>query len=265
MAIVLVIIGIILGAVARGKDLQRTAEYQKIYQKFITQWVVAYDVYYTRTGVVLGDSQIEPRFMVAGASVFYPLDGDKAGIPGEAITEIPGKICHGQGYSRETSGEGDAELAVSSGTGDELIDMDLFNLMDRIGISMPPGRTEGREDRYLYVDTNGNPQELQVCFQWNRDGFANGSGNMMVLRGLTPDLARELDQKIDGKADAREGRFRQQSLDVNTVGIAGRAGVEWGANNTFRQGGQEPTSGLIGSNRDEDRVILVTAHFKMNQ
>ncbi len=41
MSIVLVIIGLILGAVSIGKDLQRDAEYSKIKQKFVDQWVQA--------------------------------------------------------------------------------------------------------------------------------------------------------------------------------------------------------------------------------
>ena len=38
MSVVLVIIGMILGAVSIGKDLQRNAEYAKIKQKFVDQW-----------------------------------------------------------------------------------------------------------------------------------------------------------------------------------------------------------------------------------
>ena len=48
MAVVLVIIGLILGGISIGKDLQRDAEYDKIKQKFIDQWAQAYNVYYQR-------------------------------------------------------------------------------------------------------------------------------------------------------------------------------------------------------------------------
>ncbi len=43
MAVVLVIIGLILGAVSIGKDLQRNAEYKKVKQKFVDQWAQAYN------------------------------------------------------------------------------------------------------------------------------------------------------------------------------------------------------------------------------
>ncbi|MBV0933295.1 hypothetical protein KTN04_08090 [Marinobacterium sp. A346] len=60
IAQVLVVIGLILGAISIGKDVQRNAEYTKIKQKFVDQWVSAYNNYYLRTGVVLADSQTQP-------------------------------------------------------------------------------------------------------------------------------------------------------------------------------------------------------------
>ena len=86
---------------------------------------------------------------------------------------------------------------------------------------MPPGRGEGKEDRYVYTDSNGNPAELQVCFQWNPASQVQGAGNVMVIRGLTPDLARYLDQLVDGKPDAQEGRFLASSMDQSLVDVRG--------------------------------------------
>lgn len=263
----LIIIGLIVGAVSIGRDLQRTAEYQKIKQKFVDQWTEAYNQYYARTGVVIGDNQTEPRFMVGGAVLDFPTNGQQAGVPGFGIRGVPGKVCRGQGYPPGTSGADDRVLARDRVVLGKSVDMDLINLMDRHGIRMPPGRAEGREDRYVYLDTNGNPQELQVCFQWNPAGTTSGSGNHMVIRGLTPDLARMLDEMIDGKADAREGVFREQNDASNRIGSQGIAGEEWGANNTFALEDRTRTASAteLGENRDEDTVVLVTAHFKMNQ
>ncbi|MDR9497828.1 MAG: prepilin-type N-terminal cleavage/methylation domain-containing protein [Hydrogenovibrio sp.] len=267
MAIVLAIIGVILGAISIGKDLQRDAERQKIYQKFVSAWKSAYDQYYNRMGVVLGDSQVAPTYMVNGAEATIGngngtgaagnLDGAAAGIA-ENFNNTGLKICHGQGYLEGEAGAGDAELA----------EQDLHVLFDRAGIRMPPGRAEGQEDRYLYVDSNGNPAEIQVCFQWNPDGTNSGAGNVMVLRGLTPELARSLDSMIDGKPDAIEGRFRQQDDSLNTSGTntSQQAGVEWRANNTFNADEVDNTAADdTGDNQDENRVVLVTAHWQMDQ
>ncbi len=287
LAIVLAVIGLIIGAVAIAKDVQRNAEYQKVVNKFAYQWKMAYDQYYQRTGVVLGDCQQAPTYMVNGSETTIdntnactrPGGSATAGIP-ENFTNRGLKICSGQGYTAGQVGLGDAALATQN----------LRTLMTRSGIRMPPGRGEGHEDRFVYIDSNGNATELQVCFQWNTSGTASGAGNVMVIRGLTPDLARFMDQVIDGKPDSREGRFRIQSRAAHAAGGTAEAnapGTQWEANNTegnnvattaanSAMGGNDTrqtisnTSGSAGGTAtgrtlDEDRVILLTAHWIMEQ
>jgi prepilin-type N-terminal cleavage/methylation domain-containing protein len=55
MAIVLIIIGIIIGAVVKGKDVIKSAEQKRLYSTFVREWQVAYNNYYDRTGWILGD------------------------------------------------------------------------------------------------------------------------------------------------------------------------------------------------------------------
>lgn len=248
MAIVLAVIGLILGAIAIGKDVQRNAEYTKIKNKFIDPWAMAYNTYYQRTGVVLGDNQTAPRLMVNGANFNASVDPTTGAVLSggdmSAVTP-PTAICRGAkapGMNRD--------MEATSGFG-------LRELMQRAGVRMPPGRAEGAEDRYVYLDSNGNPQEIQVCFQWNKPQEAEGAGNVMVISGLTPDLARFLDQSIDGKPDAREGMFRQQGVDGTN---ANAPGLEWDRNNMMAIGG-----GTTERNRDEDQVATVVAIYKMNQ
>jgi len=253
MAVVLAVIGLILGAVSIGKDVQRNAEYTKIQQKFVEGWAQAYNAFYQRTGVVLGDSQVEPRFMVNGSTYVTPASGVVSGVDMSGLTTtIPKAICEGV--------KGDKMARASAGT-----NLKLHRLFDEAGVRMPPGRSEGREDRYLYLDSNGNPQEIQICFQWNPPLASAGSGgdnagNVMVISGLTPDLARALDQMIDGKPDAREGMFRQEAV-ANTTN--GSAGIEWNTNNTKIQTAGATTGS--GSNLDENQIQTVVAQYKMNQ
>ncbi len=55
LAIVLVIIGLIMGAVLKGRDLIESAKIQKIYVQYIQGWELSVDNYLDRTGAVLGD------------------------------------------------------------------------------------------------------------------------------------------------------------------------------------------------------------------
>ena len=257
MAVVLVIIGLILGAVSIGKDVQRNAEYAKIKQKFIDQWAVAYNTYAQRTGYPPGDSQQEPRYMVNGANYNTGV-GATGVVSGGNMASLtpPASICHGaKGPKMARNAQTASENTVGN---------DLRDLMQRAGVRMPPGRAEGREDRYVYLDSNGNPQEIQVCFQWNAPATADGSGNVMVIDGLTPDLARALDQMIDGKPDAREGVFRQEGVANGTANVAG---VEWGANNTqsYTTNNVTGSATALGDQRDEDQIETVVAIYKMNQ
>ena len=253
LAVVLAVIGLIIGAVAIGKDVQRNAEYTKIKNKFIDQWEQAYNQYYQRNGVVLGDSQTAPQNMVNGER--FLAAGTRSGRDMTGVTP-PNAICRaaaGQGMTR----------GFTAGT-----DPDLRALMTRAGIRMPPGRAEGLEDRYVYLDTNGNPQEVQVCFQWNvplgkgsaANAVGDGMGNVMVITGLTPDLARALDQMIDGKPDEREGRFRRQGVLNNAGGTNPNApGQEWQASNRDQIGTTNDRA------FDEDQIAIVTAIYRMNQ
>ena len=246
MAIVLVIIGLILGAVSIGKDLQRDAEYAKVKQKFVDQWASAYNAYYMRAGVVLGDDETRPQMMVNGEE--FALNNG-AGQPGgrasgaDMRNEAVGSICNDNNQPQNYNDP------VIGG---------LHTFFDDLGIRMPPGRAEGSEDRYVYLDSNGNPQEVQVCFGWNAPETAWGAGNMMIIAGLTPDLARALDQMIDGKPDSREGMFRRYGVDDGT---GGEPGIEWAETNRDRFG----TAAGDDSNLDENQVITVVAFYKMNQ
>lgn len=55
IAVVLVIIGLILGAAVKGKDLIQSGKQKKFYTNVLKAWELAVVAYYDRTGLVLGD------------------------------------------------------------------------------------------------------------------------------------------------------------------------------------------------------------------
>ena len=248
LSVVLAVIGLIIGAMAIGKDVQRNAEYTKVKNKFIDQWEQSYNQYYQRTGVVVGDNQVAPRLMVNGVGYTVaagaPISGGN--MTAVAATAVP-RVCD------KADGGGMTARGTAVTT--------LRTLMTQTGVRLPPGRAEGFEDRYVYLDSNGNPQEVQVCFQWNPPASADGAGNVMIISGLTPDLARMLDQITDGKPDAQEGRFRLQGI---ANGTANAPGVQWNRTNDDSIAGG---AGAAGNNTrlDEDQVATVVAVYKMNQ
>jgi prepilin-type N-terminal cleavage/methylation domain-containing protein len=57
LAIVLVIIGLIMGAILKGQDLIRSAKEKNFYRHFIWKWKEDVLMYYDKTGYLLGDGQ----------------------------------------------------------------------------------------------------------------------------------------------------------------------------------------------------------------
>jgi len=248
LAMTLVVIALIAGAASVALGTHRSGEYQKIRQKFIDGWARAYNTYYERTGVVVGDSLDAPTFAVNADADTVIADAFRA-VADNDYTGVtpPPRLC--QGTKNDIYNEPYADggrAADASGN--------LRSFFRELGIRMPTGRAEGREDRYAYLDRNGNPQELQVCFQWNLPGTTWGAGNVMTIRGLTPDLARLLDQSIDGSVNAVAGDFREQG---KTDGVA-----EWSFTNLSDESDPLATD---ESAQDEGRIKVLTAHWKMNQ
>lgn len=180
LSLVLVVIGLLLGAIKIGGDLQRQASYIRLISSHLSGWQDAYASFSGSQGYVVGGDADNPT-TVDGAD-------DKSN---------PDEVCGS----------------------------DLTAAMLNAGVSLPTGRGVGSEDRYGYLDSNGNPQDLQVCFRnvdWAVPDGANTykveRKNVMVIKYVTPDLARMIDANIDGLVDARFGDIRHPDFADVTNG-----------------------------------------------
>lgn len=220
MSVVLVIIALIIGAVSVGRDVYRNAVAERISTEFVQAWMIAYDRYVAQTGVVPGDNLANPSGRVRNGSV--------------------DPLC------------------------DTTASKDLRNAMLERGIALPPGRAEGMESRYAYQDSNGVPQELQICFTSVTDWAEPGPGdtyvprvrNVMILRGMTPELANQLDSRIDSRIDARFGRLRENTRYNSTAAVGSPPTPNpWSKDGLARR----------QSGNDDAQVDVVTGYMKMNQ
>ena len=219
VSVVLIIIGLIVGAVTIGRDVQRNAVYQRIASDFVQGWAIAYDRFYDGTGRPPGDSAVAPTGIVNG------------------VTATP------------------------------LCGVALLNAMQAAGVDLPAGRAEGSADRYVYLDSNGNPQELAICFSnvpWSEPGAAVGTyvsrpRNVMVLTGMTPALATLLDNAFDSLVDATFGRFREHAQANNTS--ANHPGLAWSRDDRF--GFSDAVA--PASPADEAQVAVVNSFLKMTR
>ncbi|GHT95541.1 prepilin-type N-terminal cleavage/methylation domain-containing protein [Betaproteobacteria bacterium] len=216
LSVVLVVIGLIIGAVSIGKDVHRNAVNQRIASEFIQGWLLAYDSYVTVTGVVPKDNVSIPTGCV---------NGDCA-------------------------------------TPTELCDDKLRNAMLAAGVGLPQGRAEGREDRYVYLDSNGLPHDIKICFRtvnWSEPNGSVGSyavrpRNVMIISGLTPALASFLDHYFDTVVDARFGNFREKTYANANNGTK----RPWSGDDTVNYAGTK-------NSHDEDQIVELTGYMKMQK
>jgi prepilin-type N-terminal cleavage/methylation domain-containing protein len=221
LSLVLVVVGIIIGAVSIGKDVHRNAVNQRVTSEFIQGWLLAYDSYLAGTGVAPGDDVSTPTGCVL-------------------------KTC----------------ATTSSAPGEKLCDAPLRDAMLTAGVGLPAGRAEGREDRYVYLDSNGLPHDLKVCFQnvrWSEPvpaptNYEERSRNVMVVTGLTPKLAGFIDHYLDTVIDARFGNIRE---DLKAADTSDNVKLPWSKDETFDIGSKSSTT------LDENQVDEVTAYIKM--
>lgn len=180
MALVLIIIGIIIGAIVKGKDLVRSAEQKRVYSKFLNEWRLAYLNFYDRTGKILGDT--------------YNTAGGAAGQDGFADT----------GGGTATAGSAPADLVTSTTPATWLG-------LSQVGLNAPVTNMPNISYQYRYVDSQGNSHVMGVTFQYS------GTYNYMDITAIPNELAMAIDTMVDGKADgtsATGGDF------INAAGTA---------------------------------------------
>ena len=235
LSMVLIVIALIAGAVAVGGDVQRNAAYQKIGSSFVRGWQLSYLSYKTKSGVVVADSQTTPT--------------------GFVNQNTTGSDSGGTG--------GTAEICGSA----------LRTAMLQAGVEMPQGRTEGKDTQYAYLDSNGNPQEMQVCFRsilWLTETatpgtYSNQVKNVMVIKQVTPDLARLLDSLVDVARDAQFGKMREYPGLASGSNYASPVVKEYSLDNKCVQTAS-PGTGTpnCGTALDEAQVATMTLYYLMD-
>jgi prepilin-type N-terminal cleavage/methylation domain-containing protein len=199
MAIVMIVIGLIMGMMQVSGNLQRNANYNRLIAQFVLSWRESYNTFFDYNGYVVGD----------GAPVTGQVNGE------------PNALLCGE---------------------------DLLELMANAGVEVSPGRARGLENLDLYQAPDGIQRQMEVCFLHVTDWYVGPDpgdtvpANVMVLTGVSADLASKMDATIDGYADAAWGDFRSAASYTSATA------VDWPV--------------LYDVNGD---VNMVTIYFRMSQ
>lgn len=177
IAIVLIIIGLILGATVKGKDLIQSAKQKKFYNSFVKQWELTVLNYYDRTGGVLGDG-------TANGGVNAAADGNFDNINTATEWATVENRLEAVGLDIPTSNTANSYQFTFKGqeSGTRTMTLNLY---------------------YLNATSGGGGS-----------GGGNVASNTLYITNMPTDLALSIDRLIDDVSDGQNGSFRQYT-DAN--------------------------------------------------
>jgi len=193
LSVVLIIIGLLMAAIMKGKDLIRSAEMKKFYNTFVKAWELAYTQYYDRTGIPLGGPLYTNDTQTNKLVKFSDFVGaDKYLNNKDFVFRNPDTI---------------EQRAKDVGL--ELPDTGLDKTYKyRITFTDAPYST-------VWITFGSDPvrtnEKLRVCLEDNCTntatitGSGDNRGNFMIMVNVPYDVAAQIDRIIDGRADGSEG------------------------------------------------------------
>lgn len=182
LAIVLVIIGLILGSVLKGKDLINSAKQKNFYSNFVKNWELSVASYYDRTGYLLGDGTLN------GGTV-DPLNGIFDNVNGTTFTSAANGIdatLRKVGLTVPTTNTASSGQYAFTGaySGSQTVTMYLYSLASA---------TDGRAGNRLYFVNM--PTDLAIALDKMIDGqIDSANGNFRIYpdntgAGVWPDAS----------------------------------------------------------------------------
>ena len=87
----------------------------------------------------------------------------------------------------------------------------------------------------------------------------------MVLKGLTPELANQLDARIDGRIDACFGRLREQAPIPKYSGGSSLCNVAVGSSTPSQPRPWTEDDTQTRDGREDGLVKVMTGYLRMNQ
>ncbi len=216
LSIVLIIIGLLLAAVIKGRDLIRSAQLKKMYNQFVKRWETIYTQYYDRTGRVLGGPLIinstagnETYDDYVGWDVHDSTNNNDLGYRNmdrftqngwitQAISaagiEVPeGVRRYINGYDFSGSRLGRVTMYITFGSDPVVSNNPGFNIwltgtgVDADGHAVNEGST---------IPNTNNVNNFQGT---------SATGNFMLIINVPYDVAAQIDKIIDGVADGQHG------------------------------------------------------------
>jgi len=226
MAIVLVIIGIILAGVMKGRDIVRGAQVKQFSQQFAQKWGTIAQTYYDKTGNVLNDGLANGG--IANADPDGAMDATLGAFINRTTTGIV-PVLQGVGITPCTLIK--SKLEQQGITVNPTASPASCATSGGVGVNLVQTQVEGE-----FTGT------LNVQVDLARIVLTRASGNIenrncVVLYNVPTDVCIGLDTAIDGTAQGQEGSFVNLFTDtaprtgttalVTAATFTTAGGLEW--------------------------------------
>jgi len=184
MAIVLVIIGIILAGIMKGRDIVRGSQVKQFSQGFAQKWVTIAATYYDKVGQQLYDG------VPNGSTLMPTVDGrmDTGAPTGDTARSFLLNALRKVGITPCTLIKSDLEDWTNPGTTPTTGDCGGYNIYER----MVEGEHTGKS-------------RVQVGFANIQIGAGGPIRNVVFFENVPADVAIGLDTLVDGQADGQNG------------------------------------------------------------
>ncbi|WP_457571678.1 type II secretion system protein [Desulfovulcanus sp.] len=202
MAIVLVVIGLILAAVMKGKDMIRSTQAKEFTEGFVYKWVNMMQSFKDKTGHVFTDSVL---YGGLNATTDGLMDGVQPELSGETLTN---------------GVQGNTLVSVLKKTGIDpcrMIKTDIqSNSTSTIdfcnGLNIFSRTVKGEN---IISTTTVNFVHGNFSFA---DGSVANNKNALIFKTIPNDVARAIDKQLDGREDGRMGVcVYAENLDVDNT------------------------------------------------
>jgi len=242
LSIVLIIIGLLLAAIVKGKDLIRSAELKKFYNGFVKQWELLFNNYYDRTGKVLGAPLVVKETSNSTYDSYDSYVGaDLTDTNTDLVIRDPRRfktfdntaINNNNGYYANTIIAAGLTLPNPVRGYSNMFDITATEV-GRASVIVTFGSDPVAKDKSLSfyqfatdvnstgeVVNNGNVVTDSNVSNTSIDGHGDGRGNFMLLINLPYDVAPQIDKIIDEKTDATRGNFICVKSYENEISIDG--------------------------------------------
>jgi len=228
LSVVLIIIGLLLAAVVKGRNLIRSAELKKFYNTFVKQWELVYNSYYDRTGRVLGGPLVaKTNTGNATWADFVGVDIYDDNSSTDWIIRNPqrfkvidlSQVSTKNGYYANTLIAAGLELPPPKRNYPNIYDLTATEAK-RVEVfltfgSDPVMKSENMTAYRWATDViNGTAKNTGTVVTDNAtsvdiaggSGKTAGRGNFMLLINVPFDVAAQIDRIVDGHADGRKGK-----------------------------------------------------------